>query len=1219
MTSMRLLQALLFALLIAFGAPHADAAVYITELMAVNDTTLADEDGDFSDWVELFNDGPGAVDLANWYLTDNAGDLMKWQFPTTSLGVGQYIVVFASGKNRAVAGLELHTSYKLGGGGEYLALVQSDGSTVEHEYTPEYPAQLADISYGLASDLTTERCFHDPTPGVVNDETQGCGDIDPLVFSPPHGFYYTSQGVVLSTTTPGAQIYYTLDGSEPTDTTGTLYVGSIPITTTTYIRARAYEASLTPSAVVTHTYIFPDDVVLQDNDPGFPDTWQGDYEMDPIVVTDPRYAPTISADLLSLPTISLVTDIDHLFGAVNGIYSHPDKKGIAWERPASIEIITADGSEDVQANCGIRIQGDLSRTQNRKKSLRLAFKSIYGPDRFDYAFFEDNPVDSYNKIRLRAGNQDCLCSGSDSTTYIRDQFVRDSQLRMSGDASRGRFMHLYLNGQYWGVYNAVEKPDESYWADHFGGDEADWDVMKHAVETVAGNDDAWFAAHAVAEAGVQSPAGYAALKSYVDVANLADYMIVNQYVGTSDWDGNNWYAGRERTPGGLWRFVSWDAEISMKSITSNKISINNNKKPSALYSAARDNEEFRVLFGDRVHEHFFNDGTLTPTRAKQRYLDRILEIDRAVVPESARWGDINHSTPQTRDDDWLVNVEWARLVFFTQRPEKLIAQYRKAGLYPDADAPTFAQHGGSIASGFGLAMSAPAGTIYYTIDGSDPRSEGGAVAPAATSYVAPVSLLSNTTVSARANVGGAWSALVHADFIVDVPLRITELMYHPADPPAGPYADEDFEFVEITNLGTAAIDLAGMALSDGVVFTFPSYSLGAGNRALVVRNQAAFESRYGVAHPVVGVYLGSLNNGGENLRLDDVGGDAIQEFVYDDAWYRTTDGDGYSLSIRDASVDLADWNSKDAWIASTFIDGSPDAVDGPHCGDGVDNDGDGNIDLGDSGCGSSGDLSERPECDDGIDNDLDGTTDLSDPGCAATSDASETDPPATSFICYKGKTNRDGAPFVQTDATVDDAIEGSLDFTLRKQRSVCLASTLDAAAPVDTDTHVISYDIRATTSVSHVEQEDLYARSLGPVVLDTSKPDRLLVPAAVDETTPVTPPLAASHNVDHYKCYRAGIAKASPKYFPRSLQLSGSNTFDGVPYDFRKPRRLCYPADVNGQGIEDPTLLMLCYQAKLAKKQPKHLKRIGVYTADEFGVVQFDTQKVDEICVPARL
>jgi hypothetical protein len=129
--------------------------VSIAEFLAVNDGGLKDENVESPDWIELYNSGPGAVDLGGWHLTDDPANLAKWTIPATNLPAGGYLVVFASGKNRAVSGSPLHTNFQLNNSGGYLALVEPDGVTVAHGYDPAYPNQRANVSYGLLTEATS--------------------------------------------------------------------------------------------------------------------------------------------------------------------------------------------------------------------------------------------------------------------------------------------------------------------------------------------------------------------------------------------------------------------------------------------------------------------------------------------------------------------------------------------------------------------------------------------------------------------------------------------------------------------------------------------------------------------------------------------------------------------------------------------------------------------------------------------------------------------------------------------------------------------------------------------------------------------------------------------------------------------------------------------------------------------------------------------------------
>src|ERR1043166_8088204 len=133
----------------------AASPVVISEFMANNSRTLADEDGDFPDCIEIHNVGAGPVDLEHWSLTDNANNLTKWSFPATNLNVGAFMVVFASGKDRHTPGAPLHTSFKLNADGGYVALVEPDGLTIARQFA--YPPQVPNVSFGIgqvSSNLT---------------------------------------------------------------------------------------------------------------------------------------------------------------------------------------------------------------------------------------------------------------------------------------------------------------------------------------------------------------------------------------------------------------------------------------------------------------------------------------------------------------------------------------------------------------------------------------------------------------------------------------------------------------------------------------------------------------------------------------------------------------------------------------------------------------------------------------------------------------------------------------------------------------------------------------------------------------------------------------------------------------------------------------------------------------------------------------------------------
>src|SRR6185436_12477211 len=162
--------------------------------------------------------------------------------------------------------------------------------------------------------------------------------------------------------------------------------------------------------------------------------------------------------------------------------------------------------------------------------------------------------------------------------------------------------------------------------------------------------------------------------------------------------------------------------------------------PAEVYSHCRANAEFRMFFADRVHKHLFNDGALSVSNNIARWLYLSITIDRAVVAESARWGDFQRpSQPFRREVEWLKTNIWECSIYFPSNHFVALKRFRDANLYPTNFAPLFSQHGGLVNSGYPLVISNPnnTGTTYFTTDGSDPRLRGGNVAPSAQVYGTP--------------------------------------------------------------------------------------------------------------------------------------------------------------------------------------------------------------------------------------------------------------------------------------------------------------------------------------------------------------------------------------------------------------------------------------------------------------------------------------------------
>lgn len=962
----------------------------ITEFMTANGGGLRDADGETTDWIEIHNPGTNSVSLSGWHLTDEAGNLTKWTFPATNLAPGGYLVVFASGKDRSVAGAELHANFRLDQGGQYLALVFPDGLTVSHAFTPLYPQQRENISYGLVVASTNpleyvERYFMVSTPGGVN--TNGyLGLVSDTKFDHDRGFYDTPFSLSITCATVGASIYFTTNGSAPSPTNGFLHSAPISITRQSFIRAAAFLPGYVPSDVDTHSYIFLSDVLRQSNNiPGYPTVWTqasypADYAMDSNIVQHPIYGQTISNDLRSIPTLSIVMDHASLWNSSTGIYPNPTSVGPAWERATSLELIRGDGATEFATTSRIQMHGNASRDNQRtpKHAFGLNFNSAYGPAKLRYDWFGGG-VAVHDKIVLRncgfvdgwagryadEGTYTNAETGEvfrglryrpETTCYLRDAWVKDSFRAMGWAASRSQYVHLYLNGLYWGLYEPSEHVDESYFNLIHGGNEGAWDVLVGEDNNgppviVAGSGKDWTNVLNLVNAGVTNLAGYQAVDAVVDIDNLIDYMLLHIFAESEDWPRHNWYLAHRRAtngvPGTKFVFTVWDQELTLdRLVRRNRIDVGGTGgevySPARVYQQLRAWPDFRVRFGDRVQKHLFNGGALTSSNTVARLLASASIISNALVGESARWGDARkYPTPGstngtgqtfTRNEWWQPEIDKLATNFLQKLTADNVARFRAGNLYPALSAPEFNQFGGAVPAGFALTLghTNPAGTIFFTTDGADPRVVGsGAVAPTALAFDQPVTLNSPTLARARVLNGTNWSALLEAMFYPPQDLSrlvLSEIMYNP--PALGATDGDEFEFLELKNTGTNALNLSGLTFSSGISFTFSNGTWLAPDAFFVlVRNTNAFASKYpGVIFDAV--YAAQLNNGGEKLALSHPFAGEVFSVTYGDAapWPVTADGHGFSLVQRSAGATQApDDGSK--WRASSLPGGSPGADD----------------------------------------------------------------------------------------------------------------------------------------------------------------------------------------------------------------------------------------------------------------------------------------------------
>ncbi|MCA9263441.1 MAG: CotH kinase family protein, partial [Planctomycetales bacterium] len=627
--------------------------------------------------------------------------------------------------------------------------------------------KLASLSL---SDNFTERFFLNPTPGSLNDDATSLeGFVNDTQFTGDaatfhdRGLYTEPFDVTLTTATPGATIVYTTDGSQPTLDNGTAVEAmdaltppsaTLHIDSTTNLRVAAFKDDYGPTNVDTQSYIFPSQVVSQ-NGNGLPTSWGAapavDYEMDPDIYNDPVYGPQLADSLLSLPTVSMTIDVADMWGP-NGIYSNTLAHADIWERSASIELIYPDGSEGFQINAGVQIQGGASREvlKSPKHSFRVLFKEQWGPSKLNFPVFGDDAAGSFDALLLRAGFNNTWVHW-DSTQrrhgdYVRDSWGNATQRAMGHLSKHDTFVHLYINGLYWGMYDMAERPEESFASTYLGGEKEDYDVINNTVTVINGTVTAWNEMMAIANAGVADNASYQAIKGYLDIDNFIDYMIMNYYGANTDWDDHNWYAARHSRidgqtvdnaagdPDFAFKFFNFDGEHLIELTTDNATGINNANRPTRLHNQLMGNAEYRLKFADHVQELFAEGGVLSPEVAAARYAEIANQIELAIVAESARWGDYRRDVHPYSNapyefytpEFWTTEQTRLQEEYFPVRTDAALNQFIARGWFPNVDVPDFAidgtaNMGGEVAPGAALTLSGADGAIYYTLDVSDPR------------------------------------------------------------------------------------------------------------------------------------------------------------------------------------------------------------------------------------------------------------------------------------------------------------------------------------------------------------------------------------------------------------------------------------------------------------------------------------------------------------------
>ena len=528
------------------GAARADlmlraanpTGVYISEVMSSNSATTLSEDGDFCDWVELYNSSTEIVYLEGYGLSDNINRARKWQFPAgTAIYPGEYKVVYLDGRNTEESG-RYHTSFKLSrAGGEVVALSDPTGRVLDKLSLPLIPTNL---SYGRTSGLEGFFYYDAPTVGSANG-TGFLGFAQTPSFTLKGGLYY--QTITVDIQVPaGTTVFYTLDGSIPTNQSAPYQGQPLEMSSTTVLRARAYQQDLQPSSTITQTYLI------------------NVYH--------------------TLPIVSLVGDPDELWNETDGILASGgalNKEKIPFKlqsggdpiyrtlgkvlRPGHVEYYQMDGTQVLSQGVEFALQGQYSLDMPQK-TFKVKAKTAQGKQYFDAALFSDRPFTQYKSFVLRNSGNDCVW------TRINDGFQSRLLDHLDTTVIHQAFnpVVVYLNGKYWGHYNMRERVDRYFVAQHEGLslEEADnMDILESSSKLVYGSSKEYKALIEKAKSlsPGKNPEDLQYLLDRIDVDNYFDYMAIEMFFGNSDPGNIRYY--KLKGEGQKWRWIFYDSDYGL--------------------------------------------------------------------------------------------------------------------------------------------------------------------------------------------------------------------------------------------------------------------------------------------------------------------------------------------------------------------------------------------------------------------------------------------------------------------------------------------------------------------------------------------------------------------------------------------------------------------------------------------------------------------------------
>ena len=630
-----------FAILIVFFTNIANSQlIVINEVMASNTFTLADEDGDYSDWIELYNVSKNKVDLSQYWLTDDKDVPKKWRLPNLQLDQNAHLLIFCSGKDKILG--ELHTNFKINIEGETVRLYDELGIEVDKILSLDVPMNY---SFGSIKDGAEDRVvFAVPTPGFQN--VMSTTNFNGIRFSKKGGIYSNVIEVVLDGD-DSTNIFYTLDGDIPTEL-DFKYTEKLKLDKTLFSHKDISSIVMSP-ADIHHppVDILPQAIVLRAA------KFYNGERISP-VATQTYVIKEITSPFVELPIVSISTDSGSLFNKDTGIFvpgvyydnSLPDfsgnyfQSGPTWERLINVEYFSPYSDDCFNQECGLRLHGNGSR-KSPQKALRIYAREEYGKSSFDAKVLSEKPFTSFKRLVLKPYYSSWSQNGCED--YLAGRMAKSLNMEyLAADP-----IILFVNGEYWGLYYLQERIDEKYLEQNIGIEGDSIDIIESWYGVVdEGNNKNFNALYDFIEQNdLKDPTNYKLVASWMDIDNFIDYQIFQAYVANYDWPANNMRCWRERKEGAKWRWIFFDADGGLENVTFNGLrhstDINGNGWPSSPRSTLflrklLENESFSGNYTRRLRQLLKDELHITRTQSLVDDLD--LLIINEIYNQSRRFG-----------------------------------------------------------------------------------------------------------------------------------------------------------------------------------------------------------------------------------------------------------------------------------------------------------------------------------------------------------------------------------------------------------------------------------------------------------------------------------------------------------------------------------------------------------------------------------------------------